>query len=100
MENISREDVIVSPDLDAAKNSKEAEALQQRLRKTTGGIVLQTLNKRQLTAIRRCPFSATEAGFPEYFLSHSRAGFFLLPSGNLAKKWRVVSCSPSHCCPT
>ena len=47
--NISREDVIASPDSGAVQNPKEAEVLQQRLRKITGGIVLQTLNKSRLT---------------------------------------------------
>ena len=47
--NISREDAIGSTCLCPAQDPKEAEAKQQRLRKVTGGIVLQTLNKRQLT---------------------------------------------------
>lgn len=47
--NISREDVIASPDSGPVQDPKEAAALQQRLRKITGNIVLQTLNKRRLT---------------------------------------------------
>jgi F0F1-type ATP synthase epsilon subunit len=47
--NITSDRAIARTKLDPAQDTKEAQAAQQRLRKIIGGIVLEALNKRQLT---------------------------------------------------
>jgi len=49
--NITCDRAIARTKLDSAQDTEEAQAAQQRLRKIIGGIVLEALNKRQLTEL-------------------------------------------------
>jgi hypothetical protein len=68
--NITCNRAIARTKLDPAQDTKETEAIQQRLRKIIGGIVLEALNKRQLTESHFYRITRRDEAYWRKWLAH------------------------------